>query len=276
MRIARRVLACLPLVALVSSCDSSQPTQVGNQTLSFNVRAVNAGTLTFDVWDYIEDNDGDSVADDGVTYLWCEQTASGLSALSVPWTFSVEMTVIRAGQTVAEAVTSTAARSDFANVAQYDTTTVLRGLTPLTPPRFAGQISGGVLTVSGRKFRFITGSNRRMPSVSLPVMTQSSSPLATVQGLTTLGQGVCSKGNPGTSRIDSVPLPYTFDVGPGDTIVFKAVIANEPAPGTALDQVVTAGLEPSGLSVSVDIEGRPLTPVGSTSGNTISFSYTAR
>jgi len=108
MRFLTRWGGLLMVSALAVGCESTQPLQIEQQTVEINVEANNALGFVYDVWEMTEDTDGDGEPD-GETYLWCELVLiSGVPALrspaTVPWSFSLEISVIRKGETSPEAV----------------------------------------------------------------------------------------------------------------------------------------------------------------------------
>jgi hypothetical protein len=138
-----RSLACLGLVlalALASGCDSDQPLEISDRNASLRFVASNATVKRFDVWEMWEDSDGvpgpDDVNDDGVedTWRWCQlpgpvDQQTGI-ATSVPWTYSLRVSVLPAGEANFVPVTSSSALQDGNNRAGYDTS-VLANFTSL-------------------------------------------------------------------------------------------------------------------------------------------------
>jgi hypothetical protein len=132
----RRVWLGLFVLAAVcaSSCDTEQPLQIGEQDGMLTIRANGAGMPRYFTWLVFRDNDGnnvpddvngDGVEDDNDKTLWCElDNSNGIpntaSPFSVPWTYSLKVSVLRAGQTTPELLTSTNAIGDTFNRAPYD------------------------------------------------------------------------------------------------------------------------------------------------------------
>jgi len=284
MRFASCLAGVVMLLLPLAGCDSTQPTQVEVSLASLEVSAVGSLVVTFDVWDYIIDNDHDGLPDDGVTYLWCEKSPQNLPPRTLPWTFSIAITVIPAGTADRIPMTSDAARSDQYNVALYDNVTELRGgLIPAIPPRFNNgtppDAVDNVVTIDDQNYRFVQFSERRNPSVNYDVMHALINPLAEDMGSdpTELGDGICSVGNPGESRIDDLAFPYTLSLNKGDTLIFEARIADDPPAGTGLSEVTAPpGLDPSAIRIDMTVDGREVSVLGVSSGVAVSFSYTAR
>ncbi len=265
MRSVRSLLCLLVGVVAFTGCDSEQPAQVLTSIASIEMSATNSVVKAMHTWNVFEDNDNNNVPDDGQTYLWCEFPASGTSQTSVPtsvpWSFSTEVSIIRAGTTVREVITSENATAKNFNIAQYDRTSVTNSVTPTKPPQI----------VNGRLFKFTMP--RRHPSVRYELMNAVKSPLANLTGAT-FGNGVCSAGTPGEARLDSVPLPYMIELNKGDTIIVKARINNEVLPMSGL--AATVNQFPQSLSGRLQIDGRTVNVLGSRSGPAVSFSFTVK
>jgi len=276
------------LVALSGACDSTQPLQVEEQSLALSFQAVNAITKTFNVWDVFEDNNGDELPDNGMTYLWCETVPpnQNLPPATVPWNFSVRIKILRAGETVAEVLTSTAALSATANVANYDTSAPFLGATPAKADRCTVNNNGTACPAGssppagGSRFRF--RNPRRQRGANLTLMTSVASPLFTqvkddVTPNLGLGQGLCSAGNPGPSSIDGMAPPYTLTIHKGDTVIVEARMSNNAPTGGGLSALLAdGGTAPNALSGAMTLDGRAINLRGTTSGRSLSFSYTSR
>ncbi len=269
------------------ACDSTQPARVEEQTATLTLTAVNGSVLGFVVWQSFEDNDGNLQPDDGEFHPFCDdrqpngQPVLDISAASVPWGFSTEITIIRAGTSNREVITSTDALTPNFNVAEYDTTTNL----PVIGTKQPVLVCGDVPLQPGeqcdpiedlRTFRFT--NPRRLPAVNLEVMNAPPSPLFEIlqsaDSSLGLGDGLCSVGNPGASRLDDQELPYTVVLNKGDTIVFKARISDSLQTGTGLNTVVQSF--PTALGTTLQIDGRTVAVNGNTAGTAVSFSYTSR
>ena len=286
MRFARR-LAVLPLlVALTASCDSTQPLQLEEQTAQLSFKAVGALTQTFEVWDVFEDNDGDELPDDGQTYVWCENSFATLPPSTVAWNFSVDVQILRAGETVPENVTSDEARSSKGNVAAYDTAAPFLGATQqksdicTSGGDQAACPPGSQPPAGGSRYRF--RNPRRQNGANVALAFAEASPLfneifddTTVER--GLGQGLCSVGNSGPANIDGGPQPLEIVINKGDTVIVKARLANVAPSMSGLNELIGAGgIPPTSLSGTMTLDGRPITLNGTSSGDAISFSYTSR
>lgn len=112
---------------LAFGCDSDDPLLITDQDGELIITANSAQVPSYRVWYLTEDSDGvpgpDDVNGDGMdgdVSLWCESAGVAI-AESVPWTYSVRVQVLRAGETVAERLTSVQAESASFNRAAYDT-----------------------------------------------------------------------------------------------------------------------------------------------------------
>ena len=221
MRFAVRLGGILLLVAGLSSCDQTEVAQLESQGLGVRIFAPNALVELYNVWDLIEDNDDDGQPDDGMTWLYCEfipvpPTAPPvtISPVSVPWKFSIQIDVLRAGGTEFETVSGTPYLDPNSNIAEYDTTVV----SGFTPPKVPLTIDdGGTL----RTFKF--PNPRRLSSANRDVVEAITNPLYEFDP-TTYGylDGLCSVGDPGPSDIAGDEQPFDFDLGKGETLRVQA------------------------------------------------------
>jgi hypothetical protein len=305
MRFTRGLWGLLLLLA-VAGCDSTQPDQIEQQNIELTISAGNAiastdETGTFNVWDVIEEPDGQP-------FLWCEflpitnPPLIGINASSVPWGFSIKISIIRAGETrpdrfcksfdpeqastfapcdsqadcldfeQCEVETSNAALNTTFNTALYDTTSVRFGQSPDTPLALNLPFGQDTITIGSRTFRFT--NPRQHPAYHFDVMTAADNPLAFLLG-GAVGNGLCNSGNPGPSVIDGEPQPWTIALNKGDTIVVEARRGLDVPPGLS-----TVATTPQ-LSGTLRVDGREVEQITGvrteTAANTgISFSYTAR
>jgi len=130
----RKVRVALFAILLMSmlvatSCDSDQPLSVEGQQVDIFFNAFAATTPLFRVWELTVDTDNDNVPDDvngdGVSdqddvTLWCEMGPTSANPNSVPWDYSLRISVVRAGSTVPEIVTSDLAATLAGNKTPYD------------------------------------------------------------------------------------------------------------------------------------------------------------
>ena len=121
-------------VLSASSCDSDQPLQVGEQSGLLEIVASGARVPRFFTWIIYEDTnqdmnpddsdgDGNTTDDPDDVTLWCDApggTETTGFPLSVPWTYGLEVSIKRAGETTEEMQTSVQALSTAFNRAPYD------------------------------------------------------------------------------------------------------------------------------------------------------------
>jgi hypothetical protein len=282
------------LVALLAACDSTQPLEADQKMAQISFQGASALTRTYNVWDMYEDADGDTLPDDldgdgvGDLYLFCQDIGVGSQALtpaSVPWRFSVEVSIIRAGTTVPEVLTQEAALLIDANLADYDTAVQFN----LTAPKNPITVTDGMAT---RTFLFDNDASfglgpRRLTAANRDVVLALENPLTTINPVTYgQGRGLCSNGDPGPAVVDGGSPPFEVVLGKGDTIIVEAR-RGESAPEMVYvnpDTGVTTSLfspQPE-LSGTLVIDGRvaevngTVTTAGLTVGSPISYTYTIR
>lgn len=285
MRFARRLGGSLLLVCLAGSCDSTQPLQVEVQTLDIELLAVDGQARLVDAWDFFEDNDMDNQPDNG-TFLFCQRVTSGTiltTPISVPWNFSVEVSILRAGESVAERLTSTSALSPTFNKAKYDTILV-RGSTSARPNNVPPATGNPPLWVeiNGRFFRFVVRG--RLTSVNRDVIASTSNPLTTMSP-STYGymSGLCSISDPGPASIDTVPQPYSLEIRKGDTVIVEARKSLFPPAGIVDNMLNSLILREPAITGRMFLDGNRIEVEGSQTsggqtdpGSGISIRFTAR
>lgn len=235
-------LAALGLVFVTAvSCDTEQPTAQGARTagIQFVARAPVANMQ--DLWDRYRDLNNNGQLDSGEPFrgVLCEPIGLEVPEdAPVPWTFSVEISVIRAGTVTPILVTAPVARADFRSTTVDDQRVIL-GVTPELPA-FDG---------------FVHVNPRRVFDGNLTA-------LAGCYG------AVVEEAN-----IAGEDSPFLVDLAPGDTIIVKA--GKNPAPpvpifgeeGLFFTGVITLDgrtIVPDGVIDTRDADGR------------LSFSYTVR
>jgi len=302
MRAARKLGPFALLALLVCACDTTQPLELDDQTFLVTMRGAGGEVPIFDVFDMFEDTprcEGDSatrctmdgdcagtapclaadgVADDndgdgeGDVYLWCKtrtQAPTTANVTSVPYGFTIEVTILRAGTTEREAVTSVAAMKDvFENVTEYDQTVLT---IPGTPPAEA-PITRGAST-----YYFING--RRLTAANIAVASATNNPLSdAAPAMYGIGAGRCSLVYYGPAVIDRAGIdqyPLMFVLGKGDTVTVKVIRAAEPFPNGVPIQ------NPNSIAVlaTTTLDGRPVEVSGTfatdpASSSTPGFAYT--
>jgi hypothetical protein len=258
MRGARQVISLALLAVFAGACDTTQPLQLDEQTFVLTMRGLGTTIPVYNVYDMFRDNDGDGVADDvdgdgdGDFWLWCKDANAVVQASSVPYGFTIEVTILREGETVREFVTSLAATEDFTvNVTSYDTVIPnLPGVPNAEPP----------IVSAGNTYKFENG--RRRSAADEAVAAATSNPVSDVDPSHGIGNGQCSLVFYGPARIDTVDgpaSPLTFTLRKGDTVTVKAIRATTSFPNGA--PIISP--ENVGLVASLTNEGRPVTVTGS-------------
>lgn len=269
------VLLALALV----SCDTTQPLTLDQQTFELQMTAFGAQTGIFDVYDGYEDSDldgqPDDTNDDGQPdfFLHClNRTFAPFAGnpTSVPWGFTIVITILRAGEITPEQITSTAAATGpELSVSEYDTTLVIPGGVPAAP---------APITIGTRTFRFMNG--RILSVANRDVMAATTSPLVELDPATygTKGSGRCSTFDPGPTLIDSATssvYPRPITLRKGDTLTVEAFVSPDPTPGLTVTNPPAPG-----LSAQLKLGGSAVVVRGEiaepTPGSGLRFSYTSR
>lgn len=270
MRPVWRLCGLLSLLALAGGCDTTQPLQLDQQTFHFEVRGVTASINTYDVWDMYEDVNGNMQHDaDEQLYMFCVTKGSQIiGPQSVPFPFKIRMSILRAGQTEAEILTSNQALLTTANMTLYDDAAIRYGGTAEKLPIVIND--DGEL----RTFRFI--NPRMMTAAREEVVAATTNPLYEFNPVVFgLGSGRCSTAYPGPAKIDLQPQPMAILLNKGDTLVVELRRGTTPPPGIPLnvngEPMIRAILRLDGREVAV--RGETVTTKVPDDG--ISFSFTA-
>jgi hypothetical protein len=258
MRGARQVISLALLAVLAVACDTTQPLQLDEQTFALGMRGLGATIPVYNVYDMFRDNDNNDVADDvdgdgnPDFWLWCLDANVTVTPNSVPYGFTVEVTILRAGEDQRELVTSPDALADETlNVTQYDTTIPnVPGIPPDQPP----------ITVGSDVYKFT--NTRRLSAANETVAAATSNPVSDVDGGHGIGNGLCSLAFYGPARFDTLngPVyPLTFVLHKGDTVTVKAIRASGPFQNGA----PIIGSANVALVASLTTGGRPVNVTGS-------------
>ena len=283
MRPTIALVAVATAAFLTCSCDTTQPLQLDEQTFQLTFAAVGAQSFNFNVYDGFEDANGDAQPDDtngdGTPdlFLHCltrnpDSLNSHLSnPASIPWGYTVSISILRAGETVPELVTSTASATDPGfSVTTYDTSNAPLGAVPPAP---------SPVTVQGRTFQFRNG--RILSQTRREVVAQTTSPLIELDPGTygAVGSGRCSSFDPGPAIVDrgtSSVYPRQIVLGKGDTVTIQAFVSPIPTPGI----IVRNPLSAPSLSSSFTLNGQPMVVRGeiaeTSRGSGLRFSYTTQ
>ena len=264
-----RQMICLAVLALcllsMSACDSEQPQETGSQTMQVLIEAGNAAVGVYDVWEQYFDYNGDGIPDDfhpgdppvpidTPLQVVCRRAVDPGGALVsgtslTPWNYALEISIIRAGTTEIERLTTTEALDSSFNLTTYPSDMLTGAQLPGADcPPFA------VCNPIGR----LAGTHR--------VVIDSLHP--TCPGSPGLGDPRMS----GTLA-EPLPAPFTLDLEKGDTIIVKARKSISPPEG------VEVFSEPT-LQGSVFLNGLQISNLTGTSVSTsdqaagISFSFT--
>jgi hypothetical protein len=215
MRSQWRFVGLLLLLALGGGCDNVAPLQIEEQTYELRVVGTSVGRIpALNVFDLYEDGIGERS-------LFCVTPVPAVTLLptSVPWRYSIQIEILRAGETEPEIITSTAALDPDLNMTDYDTTSVTGALADKDP-----------IVIGTRTFRF--ENPRRLSAANRDVMAATSNPLTQLDPATyVLGAGLCSNANPGLSNIDGAPQPISIVLNKGDTLLVQARKSDTAPPG---------------------------------------------
>lgn len=261
-----KLIGLLLFAALAGGCDTTQPLQLDEQTYELRFEGRGASVPTYDVWDMYEDENGNGEPDPGEPMqLFCvDQSApDSISPTSAPFRFTLKVTILRAGQTVKEQITSSGALNTAANLTVYDDPdNIIEGVTPNKAP----------IVESGRTFIF--RNPRRMSAVNRSVVTATVNTLNQLRpSVYPLKNGLCSAADPGEAEIDNEPQPMAIVIRKGDTLIVEA------RRGTTAPTGIPYTSQPS-LRAILAVDGEPVSVRGTDRTNKepgagISFSFTS-
>ncbi len=263
-----RQMICLAVLVLglisISGCETTQPQQIGSQTLQIEIEAGNAAVNVFDVWEQYFDINNDGIPDetdpDGNILSPPLQTVCRrgfdpfgnevIAVQNTPWNYSVEISIIRAGTTVTQRLTTTEALTATFNMTPYSETSILGAQQPNEdcPPL-------AICNLIGR----FAATHR--------IVIDSTHP--DCPGSPVLGDPRMS----GTLE-NPLPPPFTIEVEKGDTVLVKARKSFSPPEGVEINNA-----EPT-LQGSLFLGGARILNLSGTSvsppeqGAGISFSFT--
>ena len=273
-------LACILLLALISlSCDTTQPLLLEQQGFELSLRATGTIVRLMDVYTGFEDNDGDGQPD-GDPFLFClwrftvndngDVVIDTRGPTSVPWGYTIEVSVLAAGTTDPQLIVSEQAVLDSdVNLSEYDTTDSIFGPVPGLPP----------ITIDGRTFKFTNGTIQTEAKQS--VMASTTNPLAELDPANygTKGGGVCSDfypGSPGIDRLSGAINPFPITLKKGDTLIVGARRAVDGPIGLGVQNPPAPGLSSTFTldGIAVNVRGTKSSDLGP--GEGFNFSYTSR
>ena len=232
---------------LASSCDTTQPLDAGQQTFSITMEAF-ADTEAFDIWDVLVDTTipPDGVPDVEADFKRCVvSTSSSAGSAPVPWNYSAEISVVRAGSTTEEVVESSVdGPRPFSSLTPYDDT-LLDNTDEQPLPPFE---EGSLFFVNGRT---VTTGNRDFIESCAGIALSVSEP-------NVLGQ----------------PGAFNIVLNPGDTIIVRA--RKQLVTRSEVGGLFRNGAE---LSSGTSLDGRAVLPKGTLDtddedGSGLSYSFT--
>jgi hypothetical protein len=246
MRFTRwAILAALPAALATLGCDSTQPDQVSASPATLLITA-EAKVDNNNCWEVWEDTNDDSVPDQNDNFVICSPVGSETKVTrSVPWRYSIQVSLLRSGETTAEILGTSAQPGGpiplYASMTPYDQTPPAVGATrPPEPPYY---FLNPVTASNGSEYWLTNnGYNLGEPNV-----------------------------------LEEVPT-YNFNLNPGDTVIVEArkqpvnegpayLPTDEDAELHILGKLTLGGVE-------VQLQGQSLSTNEDKSG--ISFSYTRR
>jgi hypothetical protein len=95
------------LLAVSTSCKSTQPTQNEKQLVSLSFAATADLTETWDCWDlWTSPTHNPGVGDVDLNQVFCERQTDFLNGAPAPWAYDAEISIIHAGETAESVVAS--------------------------------------------------------------------------------------------------------------------------------------------------------------------------
>lgn len=250
-------LALLAALVATSACKSTQPDRLETRTASLTINGLAEKVDLFDCYEVWTDSDGNGSPDTDNNYRRCFQsTGAGKATRSVPWRYSLAISVIHEGATTEVPITSLAGNPgssvqpgdgipDFVSLTQYDLSVA----------------QGTVRNPDANGNYFLD-----------PLLVSNGSPIYLAADPLYLDLGV-------PNILQETPA-FTFQVISGDTIIVrgrKEAVADAPAflptdqdPGVTLE----ATLAVNGVKVSPNPPGGATSPSNDKAG--ISFSFTVQ
>jgi hypothetical protein len=213
---SKRDLVSLALMVTVSACSSTEPPTSQSRTATISMSALAVGTYynCYEVW---SDSNGDLIPDTDSGQRFC-LLSSYTHGAPVPWRFSLSISVIHAGTSTEQVVTSVDGLSgssvkpgdaidDFVSLTTYDPDVLPPDQTAPdpTPPDYYF-VQGKRVSVGSPVYqRFLYGiSDPADPRYNYPI---------------------------GVPNILTAPSFFTFNVTSGDTVIVRArkqYLANAP------------------------------------------------
>ena len=133
--LAPAILATVPLILAAVSCQSTQPTGDSAATASISFEA-RGRVDTLDCWEVWFDTDDDGAPDFDTNSKFCQPVQKDIRV--IPWRYSLEISVLRAGATQPELVASSVVPfdsvPDFISMTDYDHAIGVGGTKAAEPP----------------------------------------------------------------------------------------------------------------------------------------------
>ena len=312
------------LLVLAPACDSTQPTVVGLRGLTIEITSVNALMDTFFLYEIHEDLNSNGMADDGAVGLWCERiekrtgrvgqlpTPPRIIPDSVPWGYSLEIRILRAGARESVRLSEVFSLTEFANRSPYHPAAPLTGtaipdigvcsddnsIICLDDSECGGTCDASIME-GGKTYVF--DDIARVSAANEFIMATVSNPISASNPLMYgFGDGLCSESFPGPVEINGLAPPYVLEyvlrqVGGVETVLPPTVA---PQTGDELIMGLEAGdtitvsarrakfatfsvLTEPVLTARVRVENRVVNVQGSATsgseqGGGFSFSFTAQ
>ncbi len=284
-----RQLVCLAVLALclipMAGCDSEQPQGSDAQTMQVLIQAGNASAGLYDVWEQYYDANLDGIPDETdpmgnflpqPVFVACRRAFQNGQPISgtgkTPWEYSLEISIIRAGTTTIERLTTTEALNSTFNMTPYSDEFATGAQPPgndCLPPAVCNSI--GRLLGTNRIVIDSTYDADPQDNMNLPVNFVDN---LNRWDLACPGSPLLN-GEPRMSGTLAAPLPSPFTMGleKGDTILVKArKKIGEPNGVEVFSEPTLQGLVYlNGLQIS-NLTGTSVSPSDQAAG--ISFSFT--
>lgn len=239
------ILAVIPVALATLGCDSTQPDQVSSSPATLSLAAF-AKVDNNDCWEIWEDTNDDGVPDQNDNFVLCAPVGDETKVTrSVPWRYSIVVSLLKAGETTAEVIGTSVGLGDgvpdFVSMTPYDQTPATVGAS--RPPEGVFYFVNPIRCSNGSEYWLTAnGYNLGVPNV-----------------------------------LEQIPT-YEFNMNPGDTVIVQArkqpqaegpgYLPTDEDPELHISGTLTLG------GVEVQLQGQSVSSNDDKSG--VSFSYTRR